>query len=92
MLLYATYLRISFSTSLYSFSSFLNIIILGIYLRLYIAYLVSPYISVPRVISPYSYSILEVLFNVATKTSREAAVFIQFKKAFRISTLRDIID
>jgi hypothetical protein len=47
---------------------------------------------VPRVINSYSYLILEVLFNIATKTSREAAVFIQFKKAFRIGTLRDIID
>ena len=76
MLLYTTCLRISFSTSLYSFLSFLDIIMPGIYLRLYITYLVLPYISVPRVISPCSYLTPEVLFNIATKTSGEVAVFI----------------
>ena len=63
-----------------------------IYLYLYITYLVLPCTSMPRVISSYSCSTLKVLFNITTKTSKKTAVFIQFKKAFKIGILRDVID
>ena len=46
----------------------------------------------PKVISFCSCSTPKVLFNVVTKTSREVTAFARFEKAFKISTLRDIID
>lgn len=92
MLLCATCPSISFSTSPYSFLSFLDIIMPGTCLQLYTTHWVLPCTSVPRVICSCSCSTPEVLFDVVTETSGEATAFARFEKAFGIGTPRDMIN